>query len=101
MNVKHKVDDQIIIDLLGPLPLEIPPLHEVLHEIPLIEESKQLKHGFPKCPEAFHPELAQKLSNTPQQGGGSLQQISRPHICCDSEKEQYIAHHIQSETTEQ
>ena len=48
-------------DLLGALPLELPPLRELLHEIPLIDESKQLKHRLPKCPEAFCPELAQKI----------------------------------------
>ena len=48
-------------NLLGPLPLKLPPFHEVSHEIPLIDESKQLKHRLPKCPEAFRSELAQKL----------------------------------------
>ena len=48
-------------DLLGPLPLKLPPFHEVSHEIPLIDESKQLKHRLPKCPEVFHSELAQKI----------------------------------------
>ena len=45
-------------DLLGPLPLKLPPFHEVSHEIPLIDESKQLKHRLPKCPEAFCSEIA-------------------------------------------
>ena len=45
-------------DLLGPLPLKLPPFHEVSHEIPLIDKSKQLKHRLPKCPEAFRSELA-------------------------------------------
>ena len=45
-------------DLLGPLPLKLPPFHEVSHEIPLIDESTQLKHRLPKCPEAFRSELA-------------------------------------------
>ena len=44
-------------DLLGPLPLKLPPIHEGSHEIPLIDESKQLKHRLPKCPEAFLSEL--------------------------------------------
>ena len=48
-------------DLLGPLPLKLPPFHEVSHEIPLIDESKQLKHRLPKCPEAFRSELALKI----------------------------------------
>ena len=48
-------------DLLGPLPLKLPPFHEVSHKIPLIDESKQLKHRLPKCPEVFHSELAWKI----------------------------------------
>ena len=48
-------------DLLGPLPLKLPPIREVSHEIPLIDESKQLKHRLPKCPEVFRSELAQKI----------------------------------------
>ena len=47
--------------LLGPLPLKLPPIHEVSHEIPLIDQSKQLKHRLPKCPEVFCSELAQKI----------------------------------------
>ena len=48
-------------ELLDPLPLKLPPFHEVSHKIPLINESKQLKHRLPKCPEAFHSELARKI----------------------------------------
>ena len=48
-------------DLLGPLPLKLPPFREVSHEIPLIDESKQLKHRLPKCPEVFRSELARKI----------------------------------------
>ena len=48
-------------NLLGPLPLKLPLFHEVSHEILLIDESKQLKHGLPKCPEVFHSELARKI----------------------------------------
>ena len=48
-------------DLLGPLPLKLPPFREVSHEIPLINESKQLKHRLPKCPEVFCSELVQKI----------------------------------------
>ena len=48
-------------NLLGPLPLKLPPFCEVSHEIHLIDESKQLKHRLPKCPEVFCPELARKI----------------------------------------
>ena len=55
-------------DLLGPLPLTLPPFREVSHEIPLINESKQLKHRLPKCPEAFRSELARKIERYPTAG---------------------------------
>ena len=48
-------------NLLGPLPLKLPPFHEVSHEIPLIDESKQLKYRLPKCPEVFCSEPARKI----------------------------------------
>ena len=48
-------------NLLGPLPLKLHPFHEVSHKIPLINESKQLKHRLPKCPEVFCSELARKI----------------------------------------
>ena len=35
-------------NLLSPLPLKLPPFHEVSHEIPLIDESKWLKHRLPR-----------------------------------------------------
>ena len=41
--------------------MKLPPFREVSHEIPLIDESKQLKHRLPKCPEVFRSELAQKI----------------------------------------
>ena len=48
-------------ELLGPLPLKLPPIHEVSHKILLINELKQLKHRLPKCPEGFCSELAWKI----------------------------------------
>ena len=61
-------------DLLGPLPLKLPPFHEVSHEIPLIDESKQLKHRLPKCPEAFCSELALKIEQY------TTAEIGRAHV---------------------
>ena len=49
------------VDLLGPLSLKLPLIREVSHEIPLIDESTQLKHRLPKCPKVFHSELTQKI----------------------------------------
>ena len=57
----HEEITESYSDLLGPLPLKLPPFHEVSHEIPLINKSKQLKHRLPKCPEVFRSELARKI----------------------------------------
>ena len=57
----HEEITESYSDLLGPLPLKLPPFHEVSHEIPLMDKSKQLKHRLPKCPEVFCSELAQKI----------------------------------------
>ena len=53
----HEEITESYSDILGPLPLKLPPFHEVSHEIALIDKSKQLKHRLPKCPEAFHSKL--------------------------------------------
>lgn len=42
-------------------PDELPPLREINHRIPLIEESKTYHHRQPKCPDAFKPALMAKL----------------------------------------
>ena len=57
----HEEIIELFSDLLRTFPLELLPLHEVLHKITLIDESKQLKHILPKCPDTFHTELAQKI----------------------------------------
>ena len=68
--------------LLGPLPLTLLPIHEVSQKIPLINESKQLKHRLPKCPEAFCSELAWKIKWYTTAGGGYQQLRSKQHLCC-------------------
>ena len=88
-------------DLLGPLPLKLPPFHEESHEIPLIDESKQLKHRLPKCPEAFHSELARKNQaiHHCRVVGASSCKTSDTNAVYTKEK-QYIRNHIQSVTAE-
>ena len=54
----HEEIAELFSDLLEPLLLKLPPRCEVLYEISLIDESKQLKHRLPNCSEAFWPELA-------------------------------------------
>ena len=87
-------------DLLGPLPLKLPPFHEVSHEIPLIDESKQLKHRLPKCPEAFCSGLTQNIERYTRVLGTSSHKTSDTNAGYTKEK-QYIKNRVQSATAEQ
>ena len=89
-------------DLLGPLPLKLPPFHEVSHEIPLINESKQLKHRLPKCPEVFHSELAQKIERhtTTRWWVPAAAKQATPMLCIPK-KNGTLKKNVQSGTAEQ
>src|ERR1700742_3065310 len=49
-------------DILGPIPLELPPLREVNHHIPLINEDIRYNYHLPRCPEALESELREKTN---------------------------------------
>ena len=66
-------------NLLGPLLLKLPPICKVSHKIPLINESKQLKHRLPKYPEVLWSELAWKIEWYTT--AGYQQQQSKQHQC--------------------
>jgi hypothetical protein len=57
-----------IADLTGPIPLELPPLREVNHRIPLINEKKLIKGQTPKCPEHLFPQLLEKIEKYTKAG---------------------------------
>ncbi|KAJ7500914.1 hypothetical protein B0H11DRAFT_2225299 [Mycena galericulata] len=48
-------------DLMGPIPLELPPLREINHEINLIDEKATYNFHMPRCPEALRPKLREKI----------------------------------------
>ena len=50
-----------ISDITGPIPLELPPFHEVNHHIPLINPQKPIKHCYSKCLDALCPALMEKI----------------------------------------
>ena len=47
---------------------ELPPLREINHRIPLIDESKVYHHRQPKCPDAFKPALMAKIEQYTRAG---------------------------------
>ena len=49
-------------------PDELPPLREINHKIPLIDESKVYHHRQPKCPDAFKPALMAKIKRYTRAG---------------------------------
>ena len=54
---------QVCADLFMNQPDELPPLREINHRIPLIDESKVYHHRQPKCPDAFKPALMDKIDH--------------------------------------
>ena len=40
---------------------KLPPLHEVNHRIPLVDEGKQYSYHLPRCPDSLKPQLAEKI----------------------------------------
>ena len=53
--------DDNITDLVSGIPLKLPPIREVNHELNLIDPEKRIHYRLPKCPEHFHKELSQKI----------------------------------------
>jgi hypothetical protein len=50
-----------ITALLSGIPLELPPLREVNHEINLVDPTKCIRYRLPKCPKNFHKDLSTKI----------------------------------------
>ena len=54
-------EDKIILTIKSGIPLKLPPIQEVNHEINLIDPEKRIHYHLPKYPEHFHKELSQKI----------------------------------------
>ena len=48
-------------DVLGGAPPELPPLQEVNHRIPLIDEGKRYTYHLPRCPDSLREQLLDKI----------------------------------------
>ncbi|KDQ61891.1 hypothetical protein JAAARDRAFT_92292, partial [Jaapia argillacea MUCL 33604] len=55
-------------DLLGTIPLKLPPLQEINHRIPLVDENKCYAYHLPRCAEALKPQLRAKIDRYLQAG---------------------------------
>jgi hypothetical protein len=57
----HKEWMERITDPVSGIPLELPPLRKVNHEINLVDPTKHIRSRLPKCPEHFHEDLSAKI----------------------------------------
>jgi hypothetical protein len=55
-------------DILSGAPPEPPPLRDINHRIPLIDESKRYYYHLPCCPEAMKPQLLEKVQQYTKAG---------------------------------
>ncbi|VDB94410.1 unnamed protein product [Peniophora sp. CBMAI 1063] len=50
-------------DMVGGVPRELPPLREINHRIPLIDEAKRYRYHLPRCAESVKPQLLEKIKH--------------------------------------
>lgn len=70
-------------DLVGPIPLELPPMREINHRIPLIDEHKRYNYHHPRCPDAVRGELKEKMDRYIQAGWWEMRPANQaaPLLC--------------------
>lgn len=70
-------------DLLGPIPVQLPPWRDINHEIPLIDESLIYNYHMPRCPDALKPELRDKINRYVDAGWWTLKPVAQaaPLLC--------------------
>jgi hypothetical protein len=70
-------------DLLGPIPMELPPFREVNHRIPLMDDNLRYNYHLPRCPEALQEELRQKITRYTTAGWWEMKAVYQacPLLC--------------------
>lgn len=70
-------------DLIGDIPLELPPMREINHRIPIIDESKRYNYHHPRCPDAARPELLEKWNRYVRAGWWEMKPATQaaPLLC--------------------
>jgi hypothetical protein len=74
---------ELCADLMGPIPLELPLLREINHEINLIDEGAVYNFHLPRCPEALRPELRAKIQRYTDAGWWEMTPVPQaaPLLC--------------------
>ena len=69
--------------MFGPIPPELPPLREVNHDIPLIDEKLVYNYRLPKCPDTMRAQLLEKVARYTAAGWWIPKAVSQaaPMLC--------------------
>ncbi|KAL1940906.1 hypothetical protein VTO73DRAFT_7542 [Trametes versicolor] len=70
-------------DLVGPIPLELPPMREINHRIPLIDEERRYNYHHPRCPDAMRGQLKEKMDRYLEAGWWEMRPANQaaPLLC--------------------
>jgi hypothetical protein len=68
-------------DLCGEIPLSLPPLRLVNHEIRLIDPDKQYHYHLPKCADHYKEQLLKKIKQYTTAGWWVPPQCGKLHRC--------------------
>lgn len=55
-------------DIMNGAPARLPPLREINHHIPIIDQNKRYMYHLPRCPDAIKPELMAKIERYTKAG---------------------------------
>ena len=74
-------------DLLGPIPLVLPPWREVNHHIPLMDDNIRYNYHLPQCLEALEQELREKIDHYTTAGWWEMKAVYQaPPLLCVPKK---------------
>ena len=61
----------------------LPPMREVNHRIPIVDENKRYKYHSPRCPDSLKPELIEKIARYTRAGWWEPIQVDQaaPMLC--------------------
>jgi hypothetical protein len=70
-------------DLMGPIPMALPPLREINHEINLIDDKATYNNHTSRCPDALRPLLQEKIVRYVKAGWWELKPVPQaaPLLC--------------------
>lgn len=70
-------------DILGGVPEKLPPMREINHRIPLIDDEKTYRYHHPKCADALKPKLSEKIQRYVRAGWWIFKNVAQaaPMMC--------------------